>query len=452
VNVDVRIPKLVNVKGDLFATASSFAAQAVLKLCASLILTRILRPEAYGIITLLTSVLFTVEMLADLGVNLFIVRDPHAEEPRYLNTAWTIRLCRALINGTIVFLGAPLIATFFGTSELTAPMRALSVWFILSGLDSMSFPLATRRKRSRIVVYCELLASFVSTVFSVIYCYYTRSYWGMIYATLVNRLMYTVMTYQFYKELRPRLRFDRAAAAEILRFTRFTMPSSILTLALTQFDKIVFLRLFSLDLLGIYGLAGNIAGPVEALIVKISQLVLYPRCAHNYRSDRGSFSNKYYTENARLFVSILIMPAAVGGAAHLLISALYDYRYAAAANVLQALMVRAALLSLASPAEDLLIAAGETQVILVGNILRAVWMFSVSLAGYFLFGFTGFVYGAALSGLPPLLYYYQLQRKKGFLIMRYEFYKMAFVLVIAISAYATSDLLLSLWPRFRLVV
>lgn len=448
----MRFPELVNLKGDLFATASSFTAQAVLKLCASLILTRILRPEAYGIVTILTSVLFTVEMLADLGVNLFIVRDPHAEEPRYLNTAWTIRLGRALLNGTIVFLTAPLIATFFGTTELTAPMRVLALWFVLSGLDSMSFPIATRRKRSRIVVYSELLACFVSTVFSILYCYYSRSYWGMIYATIINRLVYTVMTYQFYQELRPRLHFDRAAATEILRFTRFTMPSSILTLALTQFDKIVFLRLFSLNLLGIYGLAGNIAGPVEALISKISQLVLYPRCAHNYRTDRGSFSIKYYTENAKLFISILIMPAAVGGAAHLLISTLYDYRYAAAANVLQALMIRAALLSLASPAEDLLIAAGEVHVILVGNILRAVWMFTASLAGYFLFGFTGFVYGAALAGLPPLLYYYQLQRKKGFLIVRYEFYKMAFALLIAISAYTTSNLLLSLWPGFRLVV
>ncbi|HEY6926906.1 MAG TPA: oligosaccharide flippase family protein [Steroidobacteraceae bacterium] len=448
----MRFTKLVNLKGDLFATTASFCAQAVLKLCASLILTRILRPEAYGIITILTSVLFAVEMLADLGVNLFVIRDPQAEEPRYLNTAWTIRLGRALLNGTLVLLGAPLIAGFFGTAELITPLRVLALWFVLSGLDSMSFPIATRRKCSRIVVYSELIATFIATVFSILYCYYSRSYWGMIYATLINRLVHTVMTYRFYPELRPRLHFDRAAATEILRFTRFTMPSSILTLALTQFDKIVFLRLFSLDLLGVYGLAGNIAGPVESLIMKISQLVLYPRCAHNYRTDRRTFSIKYYTENAKLFVSILIMPAAVGGAAQLLISALYDYRYAAAANVLQALMLRAALLSLASPAEDLLIAAGETQVILVGNVLRAAWMLTASLAGYFLFGFTGFVYGAALAGLPPLLYYYRLQRTKGFLIVRYELYKMAFTLLIAVSAYGSSSLLLSLWPAFRLVV
>ena len=34
-------------------------------------------------------------MLADINVTLFIVRDKNAEQPRYLNTAWTMRLIRA---------------------------------------------------------------------------------------------------------------------------------------------------------------------------------------------------------------------------------------------------------------------------------------------------------------------------------------------------------------------
>jgi hypothetical protein len=113
-------------------------------------------------------------------------------------------------------------------------------------------------------------------------------------------------------------------------------------------------------------------------------------------------------------------------------------------------MVRAALLSLASPAEDLLIATGEYQVILHGNVFRALWMFGGSMAGYYLHGFMGFVYGAALSGLPPLIYYLWLQRKKGMLIVRYELYKVAFILSIALSAYLTSALITTLWPTFRI--
>jgi lipopolysaccharide exporter len=446
----VPIIKFINLQGDLFATAFSFLAQAVIRLGSSLILTRILRPEAYGTITLLISIVFVVEMLSDIGVTIFIVRDKNGEEPRYLNTAWTIRLVRHSLNSTILFLCAPLIATsFYDTPGLVAPLRVFSLWFLILGLESMSFALAIRRRQSHILMYSELSATVLSAAFTVVYCLRSRDYWGIVYGTLLNRLLLTLLSHAFFRDFRPKLQFDRHAAGEMLRFTRFTVPSSWLTLALSQFDKMVFLRLFDLHLLGVYGVAAGIAGSIEALIYKISEMVLYPRLAHAFRDDRDNFSLKYYTENTKLFATILIVPAAIGGAARLIIAVLYDPRYAQAGMILQAFMVRALLLSLASPAEDLLIAAGEYQVILHGNILRAIWVVAASLTGYHFFGFTGFLYGVSLSGAPPLIYYLWLQRAKGMMIVRYEFFKVAFAVAVAMSAYLTSSLLLAMWQATR---
>lgn len=443
--------KFVNLKGDLFATTFCFLAQAIIRLGASLILTRILRPDAYGVITVILSIAAVVEMIADLAATSFFVRDKHSEDPRYLNTVWTIRLGRALINGVVVFSLAPVIASvIYNTPALAAPLRVYSLVFILGGLESMSFPLAIRRKRSSIMMYSELASTVIATTFSLTYCHFSRDYWGMVYGMVISRLTMVVMSYQFFKEARPRLQVYRPAAREMLRFGKFVMPSSMLTLVLSQFDKIVFLRLFDLRLLGVYGLAANVAGPIESLISKISQMVLYPRCAHNFRTDRQSFAGKYYSDNVRLFVSIMILPAFVGGAARLVITVLYPSRYIEAGVVLQAFMLRAALLSLASPAEDLLIASGETQVILIGNVFRALWMFAASIAGYYLYGFIGFTYGAALSGLPPLIYYLWLQKKRGMLVARFEVYKLIFVFGIATCAFLSSSLIFALWPNIRL--
>lgn len=445
--------KLVNLKGDLFATGFCFGVQVVIRIGSSLILTRILRPDAYGIITIMMSIAFVVEMLSDINVGLFIVRDKSAEQPRYLNTAWTLQLSRAFINSIILFLLAPLIATsLYHTAALALPLRVFSISFLIGGLQSMSFPLAIRRKQARIIMYSELVAAVTGNVFSVVYCYYSRNYWGMIYGTLLNRLLVSAFSYLFYRDLRPKLQFDRPAAKEILGLARFTTPSSILTLAISQFDKVVFLRLFDLSMLGVYGLAANIAGSVEGLITKISQTVLYPRCAHNFRTDAGTLALKFYTENVRLFISILILPAAVGGAAQFVIAVLFPARYAQAGAILQAFMLRAALLSIAAPAEDLLIATGDYQVILHGNVFRALWMPAASLTGYYFFGFMGFTYGAALSGLPPLIYYLWLQRKKGLLIWKYELYKVTFIACIAISAYVTSSLLITWWPAMHIKI
>jgi lipopolysaccharide exporter len=444
--------KIINLRGDLFATTFSFGAQTLIRLGSSLILTRVLRPEAYGIMTIVMSVVFIVGMLSDVGMSVCIVRDPHGDEPRFLNTAWTIRLVRAVINGVLTLLLAGLIARAYGVPALAMPLRVLALWFIIDGFESTAFPLAIRRKNARIVVYSELVATLVSTVFSVIYCYITRDYWGMVYGALLNRLVWVVLSHRYYRELTPRLQYDRDAAREIFKYTRFVMPSSALSLALSQYDKIVFLRLFDLRLLGIYGLAANIAGSVEGLITKASQNVLYPRAAHDFRTDPSTFAEKYYRGNVKFFMALLTIPSVFGGAAVLIVTLLYDPRFALAGPVLQALMLRAVLLALATGAEDMLVAAGEPRVILVGNLLRAVCLPLASLAGYALWGFMGFTYGIALSGLPPFVYYLWLQRRKGLLLGRYESYRVLFACGVALAAFVVSNTLMSVLPIRRITL
>jgi hypothetical protein len=55
-----------------------------------------------------------------------------------------------------------------------------------------------------------------------------------------------------------------------------------------------------------------------------------------------------------------------------------------------------------------------------------------------------------LSGLPPLVYYWWLQKSKGMLIIKYELYKVAFVLGVGIASYMGSALFLELFPGFRI--
>ncbi|MBV8974293.1 MAG: oligosaccharide flippase family protein, partial [Sinobacteraceae bacterium] len=129
-------------KGDLFATASSFGAQVVIRLGASLVLTRVLKPEAYGIVTIVSSIGVMVALLADIAVTVSLVRHEDGDTPRFLNTAWTLRLGRALLNTALMFWAAPLIAGIYHVPELAFPIRVYSPWFLISALESLSFPLA----------------------------------------------------------------------------------------------------------------------------------------------------------------------------------------------------------------------------------------------------------------------------------------------------------------------
>ena len=95
--------KSINVRGDLFAVLLSFAVNLVTRLGSSLVLTRVLRPEAYGVIGILVSVLYVVGNIVDTNVTIFIIRDKNADTPRYINTAWSLRFCRNILSCAVVF-------------------------------------------------------------------------------------------------------------------------------------------------------------------------------------------------------------------------------------------------------------------------------------------------------------------------------------------------------------
>ena len=367
----MKLTSIVDWRGDLVATAVGFGGQATIKLLSSVILTKLLAPSAYGIVTIALSITFTLELLADVNVGLFVIRDTKGEDRRYLDTAWTMRLSRSILNAAILFFAAPIIATrLYATPELTAPLRLIALCFVLGGMASMGFTLAIRRNNARAIIYSELLAAAITTVFTIVYSYFSRDYWGLITGIVLNKALISGMSHFFYRDFAPNLSFDWAAAKEILQFTKYTMPSSLITIGLTQFDKVVLLRLFDLPFVGIYGVAGNISGPIDTLISTTTQRVLYPRCAKNYREDPTTFTIKYYTENIRLFAFILFIPATLLGASHLIINFLYDPRYGAAAVILQAFALRSIVSAFVTSAEDFLVASGSSKYFSMGIFIE----------------------------------------------------------------------------------
>lgn len=441
--IKMRCPRLPpRLSGELFATTLSFGVLSIIKLVSSVILTRILYPEAYGIVLMLSSLMFTIEMLSDVGIMVSMIRSSRGDDPRFINTLWTIRLIRSVINFVIFFVCAPYVAAWYETPALTEALRAVSIFFIVAGLESMSFTLAVRHRRSRIVTYTELFSTAVTTVFVILYSQHSRDHFGMIYGMVLNRTISTVMSYGFSREHRHRLLINRDACRELFGFSKYVMPSSIITLISTQFDKVIFLKLFDLSLLGLYGLAGSVVGPIEGLVWKISRFVLFPRCAEYFRSDPATVRVRYYRENVRLFAAMSLLPALAGGSAELLVRLLYDSRYAYAAVIIQAFAVRAVVLSLASPMEDLLVASGRTHVQLIGNVMRVAWLIPAVLLGYHLFGFVGFIYFGVLEMLPALLYYSWLLRRMSLLDFRFEAAKLgAAVLLFGLAWWVSRKLL-----------
>lgn len=442
----LRLPK-VSLRSDLFSSTFTYGSMAFVRLGSSLVLTRLLTPTVYGIFAILMSFVFTIELLSDVGPAALVIRHPRGGDIAFVRTIWTIRLGRSVLNFGILFLCAPLIAALYKEPALTAPCRLLSVTFLIAGAESMSYILAQRNQRARIGNYAELLSNIVMTVVVIGLAYVLRNVYALLLGFLLQRAILTVASHFFYRDIGIGLAFDREAIREQFRFARVVTPSSIVTIILNQYDKLVFLRLFSASLLGIYSIAGNMLGPIRSIIMNNARLILYARCAEYFRSDRKSARERYYGENRRLIFLGMLLPAMVAGFSQSIVSVLYDPRYEFGGYVLMVLGLGTTISAFFNASENLLVAAGLTHAVLVGNALTLAALIPASLLGYHFYGLKGFLWFNLAAAFVPLIYVYRQQHRLGLLRPRIELRWIGSALGVFAACLILSHLFLAVVPH-----
>jgi lipopolysaccharide exporter len=440
----------IDFRSELFASTFSFGVTALLRLISSLIVTRLLTPEAYGIFAIVLSILFIIELISDVGTVGLLIRHPRGDEKRFIHTIWTVRLLRNVGNFALLFLCAPLIAAFYREPVLSSALRLLSFWFLLFGAESMSFVLAQRDRRARISNYCELAANAVMTVFVIAMATVVRNHFALISGVLLQRALLAAASYFFYRNIGVGFAFDREALTDQFRFARIVLPSSILTMVLSQYDKLVLLKLFNLTLLGIYGIASNIVAPITGVIMHNARTVLYARCAEYFRSNPATARDRYYSENQRLLLVGSSIPAVVAGFSQFMVKLLYDPRFAAAGTMLLILGLGAVISAFQNASENLLVASGRTHVVLIANCIRLASVVPATFIGFYLFGFYGFLWFNFLATIPLLVYFFAQQRKQQLLDLGYELRHLCIAFLIFVVCFALSQLLLRLFPDVSL--
>ena len=88
--------------------AGAFGASKVMQLGSNLVLTRILFPEAFGLMTLVFVFIGALQLLSDVGVQPSIIRSARGDAPEFLQTAWTVMVVRGVwITGLAFVLAWP---------------------------------------------------------------------------------------------------------------------------------------------------------------------------------------------------------------------------------------------------------------------------------------------------------------------------------------------------------
>ena len=75
-------------------TLGGTAGQQFMRLLSNLVLTRLLFPEAFGMMALIQTFTAGLQMFSDIGLRPSIIQNKRGEDPDFLNTAWTLQIIR----------------------------------------------------------------------------------------------------------------------------------------------------------------------------------------------------------------------------------------------------------------------------------------------------------------------------------------------------------------------
>ena len=387
------------------------AVSTVLRLISSVVLTRLLSPADFGAVAVTAAILAVMTMISDLGFTVFVVQHPKGDDPHFLDVIWSIRLVRgALLAGVTVLFAGPF-AALIGKPELTAAIAVSSLHFVIEGVASLA-PMTVLRHQKLFKLSCvDIASTVVQIAFGIIFALIFHSYWALIASGVLGTISKGVLSYTAFPGSRRRLAFDRGYFDEMWVFGRTIASAHTIQVLLSQVDKFVLSRLFSLNLFGLYSVSSNLAGAPSAFTTLYPSRVLLPAFARAQRERPERLRAVYYDSRRAIMLLYMGLMGGFIGFAPAVIAILYDPRYAAAGPYLQILTI-APLIGLNNyAAREVLIVVGQVRPLLIGNIVRLSWLLTAGVAFYLLFGAIGLIVAVGTIEVPVQVYnWYELHR------------------------------------------
>ncbi|RLJ36202.1 O-antigen/teichoic acid export membrane protein [Litoreibacter meonggei] len=314
-------------------TVVGFGGSKVLRLASNLLLTRLLFPEAFGLMALVQVFMAGLAMFSDIGIKTSIIQNPRGDEPEFLNTAWTMQIARGVFLWLAACALALPAASLYDEPMLSQLLPVAGLSALIAGFRTTKIATANRHLMLGRQTVIDLGAQVVGIIITVSLAYMLRSVWALVIGGLISEVLRVVLFHLILPGIRNRLYWERETASGLIRFGKYIFLGTVAGFAINQGDRAVLGGYVSLSELGVYSI-GMLLGTMPLMLgMALNGKIVLP--LYRMKPPAESMSNRRQISRARrLLVTatfILNIPLAYAGIA--LIETLYDPRYVLAGPI-----------------------------------------------------------------------------------------------------------------------
>jgi O-antigen/teichoic acid export membrane protein len=392
-------------------TVASYSVELSSRLFSSLIMTRLLLPDAFAMIAAAMGLIVGLSLLSDFGVRTVIIQSPRGENAEFLRSAWTFQCSRGIFLWLILLVMCTLLhspsartlipsGSVFADSSFPIVTSVLGFNLVLSDLESTALSLNVRRLNFRPIVILDLTARVVPILFMVSWAYLYPSVWAIVAGVLGGGLLRAVLSHLIISGPRMRPAWRKDYIQEIVAFGKWINLSSLATFVGSQSDVILLGLLLPSPMLGIFYIAKTLKDSIETLLDRLNSSMTLPVLSEVIRINPDNLKSRYY----RFRLPVEVVSAASAGfffaAGTLIVNVLYDHRYADAGAMLQILSF-GLLLYPFQLIRSGFTAIGRTNIVAWVSILQAGSLVLCLVVGYYVDGPFGAIVGVTASRIFP---------------------------------------------------
>ncbi len=283
-----------------------FGAQGV-TVVVSLVLARILDPNVYGIVAIVTVFTTIMQVFVDSGLGNALIQKKDADNVDF-STVFFFNIVLCLILYTLTFFLAPLIAYFYEMPELTAIIRVLGIVIIISGIKNVQQAYVSRNLLFRRFFFATLGGTLGAAILGIILAYKGFGVWALVCQMLLNTAVDTAILWLTVK-WRPDFVFSLKRLKILLKFGWKLLVSSLIDTLYKELRTLVIGKKYTSDDTGYYNNGQKIPAFIDGCINASIDSVLLPTMSKE--QDRKEAVRKM-TRRAISVSSYIMLPVMIG--------------------------------------------------------------------------------------------------------------------------------------------
>ena len=273
----------------------------------SIVLARVLDPEVYGTIALVTVFTTIMQVFVDSGMGNALIQKKNADDLDFSSVFYfNMLMCSVLY--LIIFLSAPLIAAFYDSPELTSIVRVLSLILIISGLKNVQQAYVSKNMLFKKFFFATLGGTIGAAVVGIIMACLGFGVWALVAQMLFNTAIDTIILWITVK-WRPKKMFSLNRIKGLFSFGWKLLVSALLDTVYNDLRQLIIGKLYTSSNLAQYNRGKQFPHLIVSNINSSIDSVLLPTMS-KVQNDSGAV--KSMTRRAIKTSTYIMMPIMVG--------------------------------------------------------------------------------------------------------------------------------------------